>query len=209
MLTAHFIRRGYPRHLILSAVSRALKLDRDTLLNKDHLIKSINQPSPDNSNDTFYCITMHNPLNPPIKKIVKRNWELLERTKGTRVFMDAKLIFGLRRNKNLSMCLVRASTSSKPNNTVKHTTNNPCNQPLKCRYCKKMKKTSKIYSSDKRRTFEPLRNVSYMTYRPLNTTYNHNSIMSHIINITYIFHLLIMSSYMFSKYRYKTIINHS
>ena len=129
----------------LMLTAHALKLDRDTLLNKDHLIKSINQPSPDNNNDTFYCITTHNSLNPPIKEIVKRNWELLERTKCTRIFLDAKLIFGLRRNKNLSMCLVRASTSSKPNNTVKHTTNNPCNGPLKCRYCKKLNKTSKIY----------------------------------------------------------------
>ena len=34
------------------------------------------------------------------------------------------------------------------------------NRPLKCRYCKKLNKTSKIYSSDKRITFEPLRNVN-------------------------------------------------
>ena len=31
--------------------------------------------------------------------------------------------------------------------------------------------------------------VSYMTYRPLNTTYDPNPIMSHIMNIINIFHL--------------------
>ena len=55
----------------------------------------------------------------------------------------------------------------------------------------------------------PDKYVSYMTYHPLNITHNHNSIMLHIMNIIYIFHLSIMSSYMFSNNRHKTIINNS
>ena len=35
MLSTHFIRRGYPKHLVLSALKRSLNLDRDTLLNKE------------------------------------------------------------------------------------------------------------------------------------------------------------------------------
>ena len=74
--------------------------------------------------------------------------------------MDAKLVFGLRRNKNLSNQLVRASTSSKSKTHTKHTTRNPCNRPLNCRYCKRINKRSKITSSDKRREYNPLSNVN-------------------------------------------------
>ena len=158
MLSSHFIRRGYPTYLIITALKRAVKLDRDALLNKDHLSKSI--PDKKSASDTFYCITTHNPKNPPIAEIVKRNWELLERTKGTRPIMDAKLIFGLRRNKNLSNFLVKASTSSKTKTTSRHINRNPCNRPFNCRYCRKINKKDKIFSSDKKREFNPLTNVN-------------------------------------------------
>ena len=123
MLTSHFIRRGYPTHLIITALKRALKLNRDDLLNKKHLTRSM--PKESDTSKTFYCITTHKPLNPPIAERIKRNWELLERTKSTRCIMDAKLVFGLRRNKNLSNQVVRASTSSKSNTRMKHKTKNP------------------------------------------------------------------------------------
>ena len=52
--------------------------------------------------------------------------------------------------------------------------------------------------------------VSYMTYQPLNTTYNHNSFnvtyYEYHIHIPFINNVII---YMFSNYRYKTITNHS
>ena len=158
MLTSHFIRRGYPTHLIITALKRALKLNRDDLLNKNYLIRSM--PKEPDTSETFYCITTHNPMNPPIVEIIKRNWELSERTKNTCPIMDAKLVFGLRRNKNLSNQLVRASTSSKSNTRTRHTMRNPCNRPLNCWYCKRLNKRLKITSSDKRREYNPLSNVN-------------------------------------------------
>ena len=160
MLSSHFIRREYPLHLIITALKRALKLDRDTLLNKKHLSKSISDPEKKNETDTFYCITTHNPKNPPFAETVKNNWELLERTKGTRPIMDTKLIFGLRRNKNLSNFLVKASTSSKTKSPSRYTTKNPCNRPLNCRYCRRINKKEKIFSCDKKREYNPLINVN-------------------------------------------------
>ena len=92
MLSSHFIRRGYPKNLVLNALERATKLDRDEILNKDFLKKSLEENTltintgntPDNTdkpsgttpNDTkrFYCISTHNPLNPPIRDIVSKNW---------------------------------------------------------------------------------------------------------------------------------------
>ena len=112
MLSTHFARRGYPKHLILSSLQRADSLVREDLLNKQLLRNADLTPTrKNNSNDTFYCITTHNPLNPPIKDVVLKNWEILGKTKTTRTILDAKLVFGLHRNKNLSDHLVRASTS--------------------------------------------------------------------------------------------------
>ena len=56
--------------------------------------------------------------------------------------------------------LVRSSTSSKTKTTSRHINRNPCNRPLYCRYCRKINKKEKIFSSDKKREFNPLTNVN-------------------------------------------------
>ena len=101
--------------------------------------------SPPDTENTFYCITTHNPLNPNIKSIVKQNWDLLQKTKTTRHLQDARLIFGLRRNKNLSDQLVRASTKSETKPS--HSTTNPCKRPTTCRYCPALNKSGHVNSN--------------------------------------------------------------
>ena len=100
MLSSHFIRRGYPKHLVKSAMTRAELKDRDTLLlsNTPGISKTIESPQT-NSELTFYLVTTHNPSNPPIRKIVETNWALLSKSKTTRPLENAKIIFGQRRNK--------------------------------------------------------------------------------------------------------------
>ena len=138
MLSSHFIRRGYPKNLILTALDRATTLNRDEILNKDLLKKSLEDntlTTPTGNSDTshknkntktFYCITTHNPLNPPIRDIVSKNWQILGKSSGTRHLIDNSIIFGLRRNKNLSDHLVRASTRTKTEH-IKHIEKLPCN----------------------------------------------------------------------------------
>ena len=41
ILSSHFIRRGYPKNLILNALKRASKLDLETILNNNYLKKLI------------------------------------------------------------------------------------------------------------------------------------------------------------------------
>ena len=156
MLSTHFVRRGFPKHLILSALKRCLALRRDDILNKDLLREEKNtnnrtQLSPGNKNK-FYCITTHNPQNPPIKSLVVENWDLLQKTKTTRHLQDAQIIFGLRRNKNLSDQLVRASTST-PNSIGHYLEDHPCKRPTTCRYCCRLNKTGKILSMVNKKTF--------------------------------------------------------
>ena len=91
----------------------------------------------DTATNLFYLITTHNPRNLPIREIVTKNWELLQKTKTTRDIHDNKIIFGLRCNKNLSDQLVRASTCT-DNAHITHAFIHTCNRPQKCRYCPKI-----------------------------------------------------------------------
>ena len=61
---------------------------------------------------SFYLVVTHNPAHPPIRDIVRKNWALVEKSKTTRFLADAVIIFGTRRNNNLSDQLVRASTKT-------------------------------------------------------------------------------------------------
>ena len=45
MLSSHFIPRGYPKNLVMNALKRAQDLNRNELLNKDHLKKSSMEPN--------------------------------------------------------------------------------------------------------------------------------------------------------------------
>ena len=167
MLSSHFIRRGYPKHLVESAYNRSLALNRDDLLNKE-LLKSTsvgnNNTSPQHKNntDTFYCITTHNPRNPPIHEIINTNWEVLQKTKTTRDIFDSKIIFGLRRNKNLSDHLVRASTKT---NKVKQTyiSTHPCNRPQLCRYCPRLNHSGEIISKTTGQKHSTMVNINCQT----------------------------------------------
>ena len=103
MLSTHFIRRGYPKHLIIQAIDKCLRLNREDLLIQD-LLKQLKKTTDshtrgENKGDTFYCSTTHNPQNPNLKSIIQNNSELLQKTKTTRHLENAWLIFGLRRNK--------------------------------------------------------------------------------------------------------------
>ena len=113
-LASHFIRRGYPNDLVQKAFDKAELKDRSSILNKQ-------KPTDDNKTESdkpesFYLVVTHNPKNPPVRNIVHNNWSLLSKSKTTGTLEDANLVFGLRRNKNLSDYLVRASTRTTTNN---------------------------------------------------------------------------------------------
>ena len=107
---------------------------------------STTQPDATTKNaNAFYCITTHNPRNLPIRDIINTNWDILQKTKTTRDIFESKIIFGLRRNKNLSDHLVRASTKT---NTPRETfiSTHPCKRPGLCRYCPKINHSGEIIS---------------------------------------------------------------
>ena len=160
MLASHFIRRGYRKYLVQNAMTRAELKDCDTLLSKN--APDITRPEPPKSKNpelTFYLVTTHNPSNSPIRKIVEENWTLLNKSKTTRTLENAKFIFGLRRNKNLSDLLVRASTRTS-SNVIPNIAKNPCNRSSTCRYCPILDTTGHLVSTTNGRKFTTMRKVN-------------------------------------------------
>ena len=143
-MASHFIRRGYPKHLVKNALTRAELQNRPNILNKQHDTTKSKIPHTD-KDQSFYLVVTHNPKNPPVREIVNENWPLLNKSKTTRNITDANLVFGLRRNKNLSDYLVRASTKTQ-NSDMTNTECNPCQRPNTCRYCPIINNTGKIKS---------------------------------------------------------------
>ena len=158
VLATHFVRRGYPKHLVKAALIKAELKNRSSILNKQR--DKIESKTPlVNKDQSFYLVVTHNPKNPPVREIISENWPLLNKSKTTRTLTDAILIFGLRRNKNLSDHLVRASTKT----LNKDTTNierNKCQRPNTCRYCPIINKTGKNKSHSNGNTFTSLQNVN-------------------------------------------------
>ena len=159
MLSSHFIRRGYPLKLVKAALLKAELQDRDTLIAKNAPSSATKPLKQDTDKPKFYLVTTHNPGNPPVRKIIESNWSLLNKSKTTRSINDAELIFGQRRNKNLSDQLVRASTkttTTKTPNSIRH----PCKRPKTCRYCPLIDRSEDFFSTTTRRKFYSMRNVN-------------------------------------------------
>ena len=84
---------------------------------------------------------------------------MLQKTKTTRNVYESKIIFGLRRNKNLSDQLVRASTKTDSNHTTFISTH-PCKRPNGCRYCPKINISGHIVSKTTGRNYTTMANIN-------------------------------------------------
>ena len=156
MLSTHFLRRVYPKDLIFKALVRAESQQRVDLL-------KIKEKISDNVK-SFYCIITHNPATPPLQSIVLNNWDQMLKSKTTRLYHDAKLIFGKRKNKSLKDKLVRATTSTNSQRPkIPHTTQHPCKRPNSCNYCPKLNKSGNLTSFTTGKKYRTLKSVNCQT----------------------------------------------
>ena len=154
MLATHFVRRGYPLKLISEALKRAEAQDRPTLISRN---APSTTPKPKKDNDlSFFLVITHNPENPPIVDIVRKNWSLVEKSKTTRFLADANLVFGSRRNKNLSDHLVRASTKTTQTNIIPPA----CNRRKTCRHCPKINTSGVLISNHNGRKYQSMKKAT-------------------------------------------------
>jgi hypothetical protein len=153
LIGSHFIRRGYPSHLIEEAIIKVRRKDRQLLL----------CPTPkDNSleTDRLFLINTFTPADQGLKNIVKHNWSILGRTNTTTPLYNHRLIFGHRRNDNLRDKLVRAKLPQ--NSTITRNPNRPLHicSTFNCRYCPKLDRTGTITSTSTNRQYNTRKIVS-------------------------------------------------
>ena len=120
-----------------SAFHKAESQDRDTLLAR--------KSTTDNAK-TFYLISTH------------LDCSRLNKSKTTRALNNAQLVFGKRRNKNLSDQLVRASTKTTDSRNHNIDTFH-CNRSKTCRYCPMLDKTGTLRSTSTGKKFQSVMNV--------------------------------------------------
>ena len=107
---AHFIRRGYPKKLVLDSLWRAHETDRDTLLSKG---------AQERENHNILVTTFH-PIFNDLSVIVRDNWDILARSARTRNLHKNRLVTPLRRPPILRNTFVRARLDFHPGKQTKH-----------------------------------------------------------------------------------------
>ena len=143
MITFHFVRRGYPKKLLLDAFNKVKGIDRMTLLE---------QPRKEQQEDeTIFLITTYIPGFSGLRDIVQKNWGILSRSSTTKKLSEHRLIHGYRRPKNLRDSLVRAklpkvspemALAKQPNCESR----NKCNTK-NCKYCAILDRSGRITST--------------------------------------------------------------
>ena len=144
-----FCHRGYPQLAVMKSLLRVLKLDRHTLLQEQSL-----ESDKDNSNDSIslYFITEYNPSNPPFKEMLDKFWPILGRSASTRPLVNAEIIFGSRRPKNLKDSLMNAKLPPGPDIILKE--NPSCKSGNKCKHCPNIDRSGFVYSNTTKRKFK-------------------------------------------------------
>ena len=142
MIGHHFLRRNYPEDLVIEAILKIRRKDRESLL----------APRPiANSETTFedlFLVSTYNPDCSPLKEIVQKTWQTLGRTNNTETLYSKNIIFGNRRNKNLRDTLVHAKISAPTDNSLltKRSKDRRCIARA-CRYCPRLDHSGQITST--------------------------------------------------------------
>ena len=140
IMAGHFLRANYPPKLVQTSFERAYLQDRNTLLtsSKEKI----------NDQDSLFLVTTFHPTFRAVNDIVSRNMDLLDRSSSARSALQANLIRGFRRCRNLRDHLVRAALPPPPPENGVNTPplhDNTCRREF-CLYCNKLNRSGNITS---------------------------------------------------------------
>ena len=150
----HFLRRGYPKNLVVEAFTEALHRDRTTLLEPKTGERASETPN--------IIVSTYNPSFKGLKPLVSKNWDILGRSCSTRKLHQTELIATYRKPKNLRDHLVRAKLPTKDIDPPKPGPPSPCNpcHTKNCRYCPRLNKTGRIKCNVTKRDYITKHNVT-------------------------------------------------
>ena len=145
-----FVRPAYPITLICKAFLKALRHDRQTLLNPI-------QKEPDETAPNI-PVTTYNPGFRGLKNVASKSWDLLGKSCTTRAIFRENFLSAFRRPKNLKDYLMKSKLEpQREDNDVE--SSNKCLPPNTCRFCPKLNTDGRILSSASGRTYMSRYNV--------------------------------------------------
>ena len=134
-LIQYYLKRGYPEQSLRKHYTRACRYKEDDLL--DVIEK---QPV-----KTPVMVTDYNPMNPNIKGMIHRNWNIIANSPDCSIIFLDKPLVGFRRLPNLRDYLTNSSTQYPPNPSVKSNPHPPiCTRLGKCTHCPLIKKVDSV-----------------------------------------------------------------
>ena len=129
----HYIKRGYPTDLVECSRIKALKQNRDTLL--EPKVNSSQTPPP----NIVPLVLTHHPSNYQIRKIIMDNWGILQYSEKCLKALPDKPLFATRRAKNLKDSLIRSRMNPHKNpgksGIIDHNAWEECPRGESCELC--------------------------------------------------------------------------
>ena len=145
-LTGYYLKRSYPASSLKKHFNRANQFKQSDLL----------EDNPRETVDTPVMVTQFNPRNPPIKPLIRDNWNIIQNTDELKNIFKDKPLIGYKRLTNLKDLLTRGSIKYPPTINTENSQifNTVCTRLKKCTYCPKLTKMDKITSFHTKKTFE-------------------------------------------------------
>ena len=119
-----FMDSGYPKSVIEDALERISRISRQQAL----------QAKPNKTSEDRIPLTLtYHPLSLPIKRIIYRNFDILQTNKDTKTFFTKPPLMAFRRDSNLRDILVHSKLKKREDNPGTYT----CKHP-RCRNCNRV-----------------------------------------------------------------------
>ena len=159
-LMKHFQSRGYPKTILNAAKTKSAHLTQKDLIDA----QKPKEPNPGNL-DTTYLVNTFRPCKNSLTETIRKNWDILGRSKTTKSLYRSNLVTSYKRPKNIRDYLVKARTNFNPDttsnlkieNTMKN--RNECTKS-NCKYCKMISKSGEIDNQSTKRRVITKHNVT-------------------------------------------------
>ena len=157
-LIQYYQKRDYPEKSLRKHYQRASKYKQDDLLD---VIEKTPVKTP-------VMVTNYNPMNPNIKGIIHRNWNIISNSPDRGPIFLYKPLIGFRRLPNLRDYLTNATTTYPPTPMTKSIPHIPiCTRLGKYTYYPLIKKVGIVKCNVTKKSFKPidLQNMSHVNYQ--------------------------------------------
>ena len=161
-LISHYLKRGYPEKGLRKHYKKASGFTQDDLL--DVKVKTPVK--------TPVMVTNFNPMNPNIKGIIHRNWNIISNSPDCSQIFTEKPLIGFRRLPNVREYLTKATIQYPPVTQDTKKTHTPvCTRLGRCKYCPLIKKVDPVICNFTKKSFHTIDLPKHITCELSNIIY--------------------------------------